>query len=452
MLHLLSSTLLRSWLWFALSVLLLASVMALLLVFLKLPVLPSGWPLQNWFSRVLVLHVDLSILVWALSMVSLMWLTHLPGGARWLDSLAVWLLFGSGVGILLSIFLHQGQAVLSNYIPVLDAPLYLSSLGVFVLAVVLVAVPRLAAYQRIWNAGLLPQEMFMLALIALLATVAVQLISWLRLPELPLTLPQAELLFWGAGHSLQAVYLCALLGGWFYLLQRTGVSLAELLKPVVHRAGVWVMLAVIVVPLIISILWAPDDPRYRESFSSWMRLFSLPVLGVMSVLAYQLLWIKRRALTSCVDWRVVAVGLSMLLFLVGVLLGALIRGDSLLVPAHYHATTGAVNLVFMALVYDLVSKWLSGRELQTQLTTYAVGVVLMVSGLALSGLMGVGRKLAGSDQLLHSAPEWLAMVLMGGGGALGLFASFWFLAKTLKALTGLYNRPTRVSQLKVTGS
>jgi len=54
--------------------------------------------------------------------------------------------------------------------------------------------------------------------------------------------------------------------------------------------------------------------------------------------------------------------------------------------------------------------------------------------------------------LLHSSPEWLAMVLMGGGGALGLFASFWFLAKTLKALLGFYNRPTRVSLLKVTGS
>ncbi|MEH6824171.1 MAG: cbb3-type cytochrome c oxidase subunit I [Motiliproteus sp.] len=424
--------LLRSWGLFALSMLLLASLMALVLVFLKLPLLPQAWPLQSWFARALVLHVDLSLLVWALSMVALMWLRHLPLASAWLDRLATVLLFGSGLGVFVSIFLNQGQALLSNYIPVLDAPLYLASLAVFVLAVTLVALPRVSGFS--FSAGVpLSEVAFRLSLWALLVTVTVQLIGWWRLAPLALDLQRAELLFWGAGHSLQAVYLCALLGGWFYLLQRSGASCLPLLASAGHRVAVLLMLIVIAVPLLISLAWAPDDPRYREAFSIWMRVFSVPVLGVVWVLLQQ--FFRQRARTV-LGWRVLAVGLSILLFLLGVMLGAMIRGDNLLVPAHYHATTGAVNLIFMALIYDLFCTLRSERWVRWQLQTYAFGVVLMVIGLALSGWMGVGRKLAGSAQASEFTAEMAAMMLMGGGGAIGLGAIFWFVARTLWSQQG----------------
>lgn len=444
------SKLLRSWLLFALSVFLLANLMALVLVFLKLPLLPQSESLQRGFARALVLHVDLSILVWALSMVTVVWLCHLPRGPRWLDLTATVLLFGSGAGLLLSIGLYQGQPLLSNYLPVLDAPLYLSSLGVFVVAVILIALPRVGSILSLVSQPL-SQAAFRLALLALLVTVAVQLIAWWRLPSLALDLPQAELLFWGAGHSLQAVYLCALLGGWFYLLQRDADRHAAPRDSGAQRIGVLLMLPVVLAPLLISALWAPDDPSYREGFAIWMRLFSLPVVGVILLSVWHRLQGGRSMPSGRTDWRAAAVGLSMLLFFLGVLLGMMIRADNLLVPAHYHATTGAVNLIFMALIYDLAAEHRAPQGLLRQLKSYAAGVVLMVVGLALSGWMGVGRKLAATPEMLNSAAELAAMLLMGCGGAIGLIASFWFVGKALRSLLGVRSRSMHPCTYEVSG-
>ncbi|MEH6470942.1 MAG: hypothetical protein V7752_06790 [Halopseudomonas sp.] len=423
----------RNWILFALCVFLLANLMALALVFLKMPMLSDALPVSGWFPRVLVFHVDLSIVVWGLSMVSLMWLFHLPSKRAWLDRLALGLLFGAGVGLLSSILLGQGRPLLSNYIPILDAPLYLASLGTFVAAVALVAVPRVSQLSLRVGVDSLPQAAFGLSLLAFLVTVAVQLVAWWRLSPLPLNLQQAELLFWGAGHSLQAVYLCSLLGGWFYLLQPNSAR-AHLLQRTSYRIGLLLMLPVIAAPLMIAVAWSPDTSQYREAFSIWMRLFSLPILGLMLLLAWSMLSANGIRSRLIIDGRLLAVGLSMVLFLLGVVIGAMIRGDSLLVPAHYHATTGAVNLIFMALICDFFGLLRRGKGVQRQLKTYAAGVVLMVMGLAISGWMGVGRKLAASDQVFGSSGEMAAMLLMGCGGAVGLIASFWFIGRALPSL------------------
>lgn len=423
--------------------------MALVLVFLKLPILSVGLPLQSWFARTLVLHVDLSILIWALSVVALIWLLHIPQRLQILDRVAMGLMFVSGASMLLSVLFGQGQPLLSNYIPVLDAPSYLFSLGGFVLAISIITLARVSVISSKWDQLPLSKKMFLLALWAFIATVSVQLIAWWTLAPLVLNLQRAEQLFWGAGHSLQAVYLCMLLGGWFYLLERSGVSLALIARLARHRIVIISVFSVIFTPLVISLAWAPDDPLYRQAFSIWMRLFSLPVLGVMSMLIWQLLGCSRQGLeTSCL-WRVSAVGLSMLLFFLGVVLGAMIRGDSLMVPAHYHATTGAVNLIFMAVIYDLLTAAKIEGSLQWQLKMYAAGVVLMVMGLAFSGVMGASRKLAASHEVTAYPAEMAAIVLMGIGAAIGLIASFWFVIYAFRSLLAPGYGSSQISVSKV---
>lgn len=425
----------RRWLWFALTALLLANLMALLLVVLKMPLLPTAWNLSVIFPWALVFHVDLSIVVWALSMAGLLWLRYLPSVHEWIDRSATGLLWIAALGLVVTQVTGQGRPLLSNYIPVLDAPLYLASLGLFMAAVVMVATSRLCALGPRWRSLPLSLQALMLAVLALLVSTLVLLISGFELSGQRLDLQQAELLFWGVGHSLQAVYLLLLLAGWLLLLERDRVAVQWLQNPAVMtglKTGLNLMLPVLLVPLLIALLWTPDQASYRHGFSLWMRVFSLPLLGVGLLLGWQV-WRTRVEPLSLNGWRPQAVLLSILLLLLGAVLGSMIRADNLLVPAHYHATTGAVNLIFMALVYQQLEHVLRLVHIRRQLQLYAIGVVVLVAGLALSGSMGIGRKLSAAEQMLDVPAEVAAMLLMGCGGGIGLAASFWFVVLAMRA-------------------
>ena len=201
----------RCWLWFGLTSLLLANLMALVLVLSKMPLLPASWGLEQVFPWALVFHVNLSIVVWALSMAGLLWMRYLPSAGIWIDRCATGLSWIAALGWFIALAFEPGKPLLSNYIPTLDTPLYQVSLGLFVTAVLLLAVSRLIAVGFDWRSQPLPQQALLLAIVALVVSIVVLLTSGAQLSWQQLNLDRAELLFWGVGHSLQAVYLLLLL-------------------------------------------------------------------------------------------------------------------------------------------------------------------------------------------------------------------------------------------------
>ena len=434
----------RIWLGIALVALALASLMAVVLVIAKLPLLPEGAVLEHGFSRALVFHVVMSLVVWALAMVVWMWLRFLPAVKLLLDQLATVMALLGCAGLLLALLVPQGTPLLSNYIPVLDSSLFLASLLLFGSAATLVATARLAAVKQTSEATCLSRSALLLAALAMLVTLLVFGLALSHLGSQPLDAARAELLFWGCGHSLQAVFLMALVAGWGHL---NGDAVER--WPWNEKVPL-LMLLMVALPLVIGLGWAPSDPVYRELFAYWMRSFSLPVLVmVMLLLRYSLRKsFNREASRDGMQGLHPVVRLSMGLFILGVLIGVLIRGDSLLVPAHYHATTGAVNLVFMGMVYQ----WLAGRRdrfgaaAARQLSSYGLGVVLMVAGLALSGWMGVGRKLTVGQQAgfgwLHESAMWL----MGSGAMIGLLACAGFIGIVVRQL--LHKREHKLSSAR----
>ena len=127
------------------------------------------------------------------------------------------------------------------------------------------------------------------------------------------------------------------------------------------------------------------------------------------------------------------------LFLYGGLLGLLITGQNVVIPAHYHGSIVGITLAFMGYAYLMLPQFgyravAHMRTAYWQPIIYGVGQVMHVSGLAYSGGYGVLRKTAGGVGEL--APNIkIALGFMGLGGVLAIAGGLMFVIVVAKALT-----------------
>ena len=132
---------------------------------------------------------------------------------------------------------------------------------------------------------------------------------------------------------------------------------------------------------------------------------------------------------------------SLFLFGIGGLIGFLISGSNVTIPAHYHGSIVGVTLAMMGVCYALLPRL--GYPLRHaklviwQPILYATGQLMHVGGLVWSGGYGVQRKVAGSEQALDSIERVLGMGLMGLGGLISSIGGLLFLVIVLRALTGM---------------
>jgi heme/copper-type cytochrome/quinol oxidase subunit 1 len=452
-----SLSLARGWLLLAVCALGVGNLMAVVLVLARTPFVSRWLPEQELFRVALVLHVDFSIFIWLLAFGGMIWVLMMPSSftpcaARWLKRSVLLGLIGAVImGV--SPLIIDASPVLSNYLPVMDSPLFLLGMALFMLGLLIMA----GGYLSSLLTGSPPKESALLrlgtscsviTLVFALATVATTLM------KADGTLPY-EQLFWGGGHVIQFVYLFLMTVSWLWLGERVlgrPVGGATVLR--------WFFLVTLMVPAmgpLIPLLTSPSEPHGRLIFTALMRTGSwlLPLI-ISLILLFQFFQRPqpgryRTLMASASGPFVITLGLSMLLFWSGIFVGTLIRGDNLLVPAHYHGTTGAINMAFMGLAYHLMPRMgfgaLNRRWCRVQLIIYGLGVLLLVSGLAWSGVQGISRKVAGVAQGLDSVSEVASMLLMGVGGGVALLGSFLFLGIVFQAM-GLKRRFDRVMSNK----
>ena len=119
----------RAWFKFAIGSLVLAGLLSLLLVVGRLPFL--GWLFTDplFFKRALVVHVDLAIVVWfqagTLAFLGLALGPRLPRG---LTAVSLALAATGIIGLLVGALMPGAQPVLSNYVPVIDHPIFFGGL------------------------------------------------------------------------------------------------------------------------------------------------------------------------------------------------------------------------------------------------------------------------------------------------------------------------------------
>lgn len=434
----------RAWLGLGVASLIGSGLLALLLVLSRMPGMQHIFPLRDFFRAALVVHVDLSVLIWFMAFAAVLW--SAAGSAR-LAALGWTGFVLATLGTLLmslSPFFPDSRPLLNNYIPVLQHPVFFAGLLLAGSGFALTILRALITIPQKVGTGDAPNHLSRRAITAATALRIGALLgalagavalgsfvtSWFTAPDAE---GQGlwEMVFWGGGHVLQFQHALLVVVAWFWLAEECGTPVA--LSP---RTTILLFLAaalpLLTVPLIYS-HWAVGSAFHITQFAKLMEV-GHPLMTPLMVFAAGALW-QARQVSSPAKSAFLA---SMLLFATGGILAYLIKGVNVVIPAHYHGSIVGVTLAFMGLTYVLLPRLgfaaALGRMARWQPYVYGGGQLIHVLGLAWSGGYGVQRKVAGAEQVLTSLPQKIGMGMMGLGGLIAIIGGVMFVLVCLKSM------------------
>jgi hypothetical protein len=430
-----------AWLWLAIGALAASGVFSILLVAARAPWLQRFLPHVEFFRIALVVHVDLSVLVWFASFAAMLW--SIASGARMIGT--AWVAFGlaaiGAAAMTAAPFFNPGAPVMANYVPVVESTMFLSGLVIFGAGFGLAALRALAVPQRVGvrlaGDGALRFGLNTAAVAAAMAVLAL-IASWVEVPQALEGKAYYELLFWGPGHVAQFCWSLLMMVAWLWLASLTGVRVP--LSPRVVALLFGIGLAAVFATPLIYLAWDVAAIEHQKLFTWQMRFGgSLAIVPITAALAIGLARAERSArLAPALRPCRAALLASVLLFAVGGLVGFLIRGSDVRIPAHYHGSIVGITLALMGLAYALLPKLGFTRPLPRlaawQPWLYGGGQLLHVIGLVWSGGYGVQRKVAGAEQVLHTPGEVAGMALMGLGGLIAVAGGVVFALIVLRTL------------------
>jgi len=446
----------RAWILTAVGALLASGLFVLLIIASRAPVVGELFPLQNFFHLAIVVHVDFSVLVWFGAIAAALWSLNTREGMARTGWLALGLvLIGS---VLLSIApFHPGEAIMSNYVPVLDNGWFTAGLLVFAAGLVIAALRQMLIPLPVDlndPARAVARFGIQSAAIIIVLSAGALLWSWLAVPEFLAGPSYYEVLFWGGGHILQFAWVQLMLVAWLWLAAASGVRIA--LRPK------WLLLLLLAnfLPAFLGV-WAylqfeVGSPAHRNFFVWLMAAGGGLAAGPIGLALLHGAWRHRREsdvsipaipaeplagpLRAGLVWSVV-------LFGVGGMLGFFIEASNTIVPAHYHGCIVAITLAFMMLTLHLSPQLGLGRAgpriTRAVAWTYGTGQLLHIAGLAWSGGHGVQRKTAGAAQGLEGMAQVAGMSAMALGGLIAIVAGVLFLVAFGRAFVGRDRLPER---------
>jgi hypothetical protein len=426
------------WFWLALVSLAVSGVFSVLLVLSRAPWTKDWFAAEDFFRVALVVHVDLSVLVWFAAFGGMLW--SLNSTPR-LTTLG-WAALGAAIGgaVLMSVapFAGAGRPIMANYVPVLDEPVFLAGLLVFAAGVGFAVLRGMLAVPRV-GIALGGDGALRFGLNTSLVSAAVALIafgwSYLEVPRAIEAKAYYEALFWGGGHVLQFTWTLLMFVAWLWLgeASRAPVPLSARMATLLFGIG---LVSVFLTPVIYLAYDVGTVEHHR--WHTWLMRFG----GGLAILPFMLAALAGLARAPRAGERESALRTALLaslvLFGVGGVIGALIQGSNVRIPAHYHGSIVGVTLAFMGLAYQLLPQLgyqeVRGKLAVRQLWIYGGGQLLHVLGLVWSGGYGVQRKVTGAAQALRTPEEIAAMGLMGLGGLIAVIGGLMFLVLVFRAM------------------
>ncbi len=430
----------RAWLWLGLLALIGSGLFSVLLVVSRTPGVNQWLPVADFFRVALVVHVDLSVLVWFIAMAGLLWsLNSAPGGR--IGGWAAPVLCAAGAALMsLAPFVDRGQPIMANYIPVLDGPVFLGGLVVFAIGTAVLVL------RSLWFAPKLGLSFdgggalrFGLNASVVATAVALLAFGW-SLAVVPTSLAGKayyEILFWGGGHALQFTWTLLMLVAWLWLAGACGAPVR--LSPRLALAMFALALVAVFVTPYAYLAHDIASVEHRDLLTWAMRVGGGPAIvpiGLAVLLALRAAPAHTR--TPVTRPLRAALLASVALFAAGGLIGVFIHGSNVRIPAHYHGCIVGVTLALMGAVYHLLPRLGYGtpasRWAVLQPTLYGAGQLMHIIGLVWSGGYGVQRKVAGSEQVLRSTAEVAGMGLMGLGGLIAIIGGVLFIVVVVQAM------------------
>lgn len=423
--------------WFALGVgsAAVAVSFALYLAIARIPGLETTLsPDPEFGHRGLVVHVNMSLGVVFLSSIAALFCL-LPGVRR--TRVTPLAQGGALAGVLVmmaSVAFHDAEPLKSNYVPTLNHWVFVLGVALFGCSVALGFFDRRLLPAK--EDSLIPPDArpglrlagvtFLLAILSILG-------AWQTQSPGLTPLQYYERLWWGGGHVQQWTNVLAMVATWLFLLSLV------MRKTVLNPRLATVLFALLAAPAFAGpVLTATEMPP--QYFTQLMRWGLFPVTSIFLLLCIHRLVAARGSLPQGALRRPAFSGFvtSAGMTVAGFILGAMIRGETTLVPAHYHMSLGGVTTAFMAAVLELLPslgaplpsarsrKWAS-----VQPALYGGGMAMMAIGFGFAGSM---RKTYGTEQVVRSTSEWFGLVTMGVGGVISTIGGIAFLVLMVVAL------------------
>ena len=421
-----------AWLVLAISSLAMSGVYSLPPVILRGSFFKEMFDIEHIFATALVVHVDLSVLVWFLSIGGVFWSFLADSGKEKLYKVSFYLAALGMIIITISPFLGETNPLKNNYVPVLQNFSFFMGLSFFACGIIFQICLTLLNYKKI-KGDVLKHGIYYSAVISLIAFICF-CVSYNKLIPPPATDPHDfyEELFWGGGHILQFTYTSLMLVAWLWIANILGYK---------NIFGKKILLSLLFLNLLITI---PSPLFYlfehhTALFSDHMIYFAGISAFFIGLAVFTALFLKKENREDGVNSHLLSATLilSILLFGYGGFLGYMISGVNVTIPAHYHGSIVAVTLAFMGVVYYLIPK-LGFKKIERKIATaqpyiYGLGQVVHITGLAWMGGYGALRKSAGSSQDIDVlAPKLLFFT----GGSLAILGGLLFIVITLKAISG----------------
>jgi len=427
------ASLATGWLALGTGALAASGLLAVFLALARTPGVGRLLPAGDFFRTVLVAHVDLSVLAWFVAFFGAVSSLNSTKRLVMLGRAALALAFVGAAAIALAPFLDPAAPIMANYIPVIDGPVFKAGLSTFAAGAALLVLRGLAASPlvgiRLDRAGALR---FGINAAIVAGAVALLAFAW-SLAAVPRALESRawyELAFWGGGHVLQFAWTLLLLVAWLVLADAAGVEVP--ISPRVVALLFGIQLAAVFATTLVYLAYDIASVEHHRLQTWLMRLgggLAIPVVAAGIAIG-----IARRPrdtpLARDAKPLFAALVVSIVLFGTGGIVGFLIRGSDVRIPAHYHGAIVGVTIALMGLAYWLLPRLGAAaprpRLAVWQSTLYGAGQLMHVAGLLWSGGYGVQRKVAGAEQVLRSTGEIAGMGLMGLGGVIAVAGGVLF--------------------------
>ncbi len=426
------------WLFLGLAALVVGGLFTILIVLSRTPFFAEIIPWVDFFRTALVVHVDLTVLVWFLAFSGVFWSYNSSSRCQRCGWISLILACLGTLIIIVSPFTGESHPLMNNYVPVLQSPVFFIGLGIFGLGFCLLVLRAFITsgtmIAKVSGEVVLRFGLFV-AMVASFFAIAALILSYLGINEGFEGQAYYDRLFWGSGHIIQFSHTQLMLVAWLWLASVSGASLR--LSPRVALILFMLGLTPVLMVPIIYLLFDVSSGSHLLWFMHLMK-YGGALAAVPIGLATTLALLERRRPTVGFEVERNALLYSVLLFGVGGIIGFMIKGSDVTIPAHYHGSIVGVTIAFMGITYHLLPalgfRKVCGRAARWQPGIYGIGQLIHIIGLAWSGGYGVQRKTTGVEQGFERFEQIAGMGLMGFGGLISIIGGVMFLVIVYQAI------------------
>ncbi len=377
--------------------------------------------------RTLVGHVVLAILLWLLTFAVVLWSKTFKGREL---NFTQWLAIAGAALITLAVITGRGDAVINNYVPTIDTPLFLIGLGLFYLAFTVNVLSYIReALKNIFSPNLLTGALSSSVIIALIMVIAMALSIFMQ-DNNTAPILYYERLFWIPGHIQQVMSGALFVAVLYALRERISESAASNWPFLRYLTAAFPLSAIL-----LFIIPFTGDPLTRGAKIAAEATYGIG-LG-LPIFIHIINILRTLGRDNKRDSRLSVACISMILSITIYTLGMAIAysgfGNDLRVPAHYHGAVTSLTLALMGLSYYMIKERktpiFAEVIARVQPVIYGLGMVFFIIGLFVSGLFGAPRKTYGvsftSDPIVLTA-----LTVMGIGTLLAVIGGILFVFYT----------------------